>query len=167
MDHDAKIKALHDAILNSSIELEQAFFDDWGLWYSLSLTEVALLVDEAAIHLVDASISDDYLGGTYTARIAIFTERLLVTVEADVSPETQSHKTSARSRSDLKGLAIAAEVGALGGQHGAAAWPGRVHLTLDYGDGETLVLPGGRHAKREQHAAVAASLPSLRVDLTA
>lgn len=84
-----------------------------------------------------------------------------------MSPEAQSHKTSARSRSDLKGLAIAAEVGALGGQQGAAAWPGRVRLTLDYGDGETLVLPGGRHVRREHHAAVAAALPSLRGDLTA
>jgi len=166
MDHRERFQLLNDAIVGGSTELGELFDDRSALWYTLALSDVTLLAGGSEVQLADTVVTlgeaDD---GSYSARITIFTEHLVITVAADVSGKKESHITSARSRADLRALEVAAETGALGDSRRAAAWPGKVVVTLDYGDAERLTLPSGKHADREQFARVAALLPSLCADL--
>ena len=168
MDHRERFQLLNDAIVGGSTELGELFDDRSALWYTLALSDVTLLAGGSEVQLADTVVTlgeaDD---GSYSARITIFTEHLVITVDAAASSDTDtgSHTTSARSRADLRALEVAAETGALGDSRRSLAWPGKVAVTLDYGDAERLKLPGGKHADRVQFARVAALLPSLRADL--
>ena len=166
MDHRERFQPLNDAIVGSSAELARLFHDKWAQWYSLALSDLALLIDGTDVQLADARVSRSG-PGVYSVRIVVFTDRLVIIVDAEVTADDVHHTTRARSRADLRAVTVAAEVGAFGDDWGGPAWPGVVRVTLDYGEAEQLVLPGAEHPDRPQHERVVNMLPSLRADLTA
>jgi len=168
MDDPETFRPLNEAIAGQSPELRELFHDRWAQWYSLALSDIRLIIEGSAVRFADAVVTlGDPDDRNYTARITVFTDDLVITVMAAVEAGNESHTTRAQSRGDLKALEVAASTGALGDNWGRAAWPGKVWATLDYGDGTPLRLPGSTRADRDQHARLAALLPSLRADLVA
>ena len=166
MDQREKSKPLMDAIVGASPDLRSIFHDGWAHWFSLALSDIALLTEGADVLFADTVVDRGDVDHAYSARTSVFTEHLIITVTADVRADGEHHTTSAHSRADLRSLEVAAEVGSLGSTW-PSAWPGEVRVTLDYGDGRSLVLPGAQRVDREQYGRVVALLPSLRADLTA
>ncbi|OIQ85136.1 hypothetical protein GALL_330300 [mine drainage metagenome] len=146
-----QIRPLNDAIVGNSPDLRKMIANQLAKWYRPSLSDVAIVIDGAEIVFADNVVEAEMFGRTYTVRIVIFTNNLLVTVTTESDEKGERHTTSARSRSDLTSFGVAAGTPALG-DNWPSSWPESVRLTLHYGDEAPLLLPGSASADYEQFA---------------
>lgn len=101
----------------------------------------------------------------YTASLSIFTKDLLITVKAEVSGDNERHTTRARSRRELRTIWVAAGT-SIYEMTKYKSDPGKIRVTLDYGNGEKLDLPGDLRVNNAHDKELAAFLNSLTEDLT-
>lgn len=168
MDHRDTFKHINDAIAEGNPELGRAFQGEYPTWFRYALSDIVIAIGEGTeIDFADASVT---VGGDYDrdheVRIHLFTELFLVTVEGSRAGSSEARTTTVRPRSTLRRLGVAAGAPALG-DNWQDGWPGRVHVSLDYGEGSPLELPSSSLATRQQHERLVAFLPSLRADLSA
>jgi hypothetical protein len=163
MEIDPKTDQFVRSIFSQSPELDTFYKNARAKWLLLAVTDILLLAGDAEVKFLDVVVVGDEMA--YMASFSVFTKDLLITVKAKVSGDDEGHTALARRRSELRTIGVAAKESIFDtAKYGSG--PGKIRVTLDYGDGEKLELPGDLRVNYEHNKELAEFLSSLRGDLT-
>lgn len=153
-DHRERYQAL--SLLMYGQPLRDLFPSRMPRWFGYSLAEVECVASGADVLYAGTEVAEGSTTESYSARITVLTDTLLVVVEGGSEEGAEWHRTTARGRGGLTSLTVSAGVSAF------SEWPqsppGPVDVELTYGDGLTLTL---------SRVGAAEVLESLRGDLEA
>lgn len=153
-DHRARFMHLSAEMFGPPL---RALFNDRApKWFGYALAEVECVAPGADVLYAGTEVAEGSTTESYSARITVLTDTLLVVVEGGSEEGAEWHRTTARGRGGLTSLTVSAGVSAF------SEWPqsppGPVDVELTYGDGLTLTL---------SRVGAAEVLESLRGDLEA
>jgi len=142
------------ALLSSDRSIAHLMGDRWAEWFAYGVSDIAVLIGDSEIHVTAATISDGATPEKHVVQLAAWADDLVVVLDGCKDDGKDERTTRAFSRAALHSLTVGSPVQGVA-DWWPADWPGKLRVSLDYGD----------HGQFTLSSVDDALIPSLRADL--